>query len=109
MSCVSCSSLKFVAGDTLPDLAVTYQDDQGQPIDITGYSLTLFVKRTDGSVLQKEAVLTDPTQGVAVFNWAADDLIAGQQPAEIRVMDTQAKTLTLTGLKLDVQPAFSQG
>lgn len=107
MPCDTCSPLEFTAGDTLPDLKVVYRDEDNAPIDITGYTLQLKLRRTDNTLLVKTANLTDPTQGVALFSWDPDDLIAGTQPADVEVTNLQGKTLTLTGLTFVVRPKFS--
>ena len=59
------------------------------PVDITGYTITLKLKRPTGSsLLTKTAVLTTPLSGLFEFRWAAGDLVEGLgQLAEVEIDD----------------------
>ena len=57
------------------------------PVDITGYTITLKLKRPT-SLLTKVAVLTTPVSGLFEFQWDAGDLVEGLgQMAEIEIDD----------------------
>lgn len=59
------------------------------PVDITGYTITLKLKRPTGSsLLTKVAVITVAASGLFEIRWAAGDLVEGLgQLGEIEIDD----------------------
>ena len=89
----------WVEGDRLPELILTRVDQ-----NLTGFIITLHLRRKDGSVLVKTAIPIDLVQGHFKFSWAAGDLIAGlNQEAEVQFVDTEGKPLTSPLFLMDVR------
>lgn len=86
---------------TLPTHPYVYTEDDRKPVlqglvgttaapvDITGYTITLKLKRPTGSaLLTKVAVLTVPLSGLFEFRWSVGDLVEGLgQLAEVEIDD----------------------
>ena len=69
------------AGDTLPALEFNWGEGE---VDITTWAITFRMKREDGTLLTKTAVITDGVAGDFETQWASGDLIAGKiQKSEI--------------------------
>ena len=64
----------FYQGNTVT-IIVTLTDSAGDAVDITGSTLTLTIKKkkNDDALIQKVAVLTDPTNGQATFTLTDTD------------------------------------
>ena len=89
----------WVEGDCFPELVLTRVDQ-----DLTGFGITLHLRRKDSSVLVKTAVPIDLTQGHFKFSWAPGDLIAGfNQEAEVQFVDLGGKPLTSPLFLMDVR------
>jgi len=89
----------WVEGDEYPEMVCTFQDQ-----DLTGFTVTLHLRRKDGSVLVKTATPIDIAQGHFKFSWAAGDLVAGlNQEAEIQFVDGGGKPLTSKLFLIDVR------
>lgn len=86
---------------TIPTHPYTYTEDDQKPVlqglvgttdtpvDITGYTITLKMKRpTPSALLTKVAVLTVPASGLFEIQWSAGDLVEGLgQLVEIEIDD----------------------
>ena len=89
----------WVEGDEFPEMVCTLQDQ-----DLTGFSVTLHLRRKDGSVVIKTATPIDIAQGHFKFSWAVGDLVAGRnQEAEIQFVDGGGKPLTSKLFHIDVR------
>lgn len=84
--------LEFVSNDTLAELTGILKDDDGNVIDITGYTIKLSIGYS--SPTTKTASLTDPTNGEFKFTWSAGDLVTGTWDVEIEVTDADGKVQT---------------
>ncbi len=74
----------YTEGDTLPVFSRTFTGG-----DITGWTITLNMRRTNGTLLSKTATITDGPNGAYEFAFLAADLVAGDaQPVEIVLDDT---------------------
>ena len=62
----------WVEGDCFPEIVCTFQDQ-----DLTGFSVTLHLRRKDESVVIKNAIAIYVVQGPFKFSWAVGYLIAG--------------------------------
>jgi hypothetical protein len=93
----------YVEDDRLPDLAVEFEGT-----DLSGYtSILLHLRRADGKLVVKTAVIDDVTNGFFHFAWAAGDLAEGKHQAEIRLTTPTGQTLTFPedqALEVHVRP-----
>jgi hypothetical protein len=87
------SSFKYVRGDTGPQIKVTLtEEDTGSPVDLTGATVTLHFRAAgEDSVLFSREFwynVEEPTTGVAVLQWAENDLNVepGTYEGEIEVV-----------------------
>lgn len=97
--------LNFVEGDRLPDVDFEFT---GTDVSIPAQfaSITLRVRRVDGTKLAKAAVIDDGPNGLFHFEWAVGDLTEGQHKAEVVFVDGASKAETFPGdepLVLDVR------
>jgi hypothetical protein len=93
----------WVEGDRLPAMTCTLVDK-----DLTAYTVTLHLRRIDGTVLIKAATAIDLEQGHFSFDWAEGDLVAGyNQEAEVQFVDGDDKPLTSKLFLIDVRPEIA--
>lgn len=78
----------YTAGDRKPVLQGLV-GTTAAPVDITGYTITLKLKRPTGSsLLTKVAVITVPLSGLFEFRWNSGNLVEGLgQLAEVEIDD----------------------
>lgn len=76
--------IRYVVGDTLPNLTGTLTDDEGDPIDISTYAITLHIGTPTPVVI--DATITDGASGVFSFAIDGSELVAGRWPAEVQVV-----------------------
>lgn len=89
----------YTEGDTLPVFARTFSGG-----DITGWTITLYMRRADCTLLTKTATITDGPNGAYQFAFAATDLIPGQfQGAEIELDDTAGGIQTVGPILFNVR------
>ena len=89
----------WVENDEFPEMVCTLEDQ-----DLTGFTITLHVRRNDGTVLVKAATPIDLTQGHFKFSWAPGDMVFGfNQESEIQFVDGGGKPLTSKLFLLDVR------
>jgi hypothetical protein len=106
-------TIETVVGDTRPALVVTIKDsntaasgytldesdsDTWDPIDITGATVKLFIRKVGETTLQDTltGVLTDPSNGVVVFTFAADTWEeAGVYDGEVQITYSDGGIQTL--------------
>lgn len=102
--------IEFVEDDML-GISFAYQNPDGTPINITGYTLVLEVKKPTGDVLTKTATITDAVNGLAVFSLASTDLnFPGPGPgptlcdAQVKVTDNSGNTWRQRGFGIRLYP-----
>lgn len=83
--------IKYVVGDTLPNLTGTLTDAAGDPLDISSYAITLHIGTPTPVVI--DATVTDGASGVFAFAIDGSELVAGRWPAEVQVVSPSG-TLT---------------
>ncbi len=89
--------VQFTAGDTLPVIGGRWGSD------ITGYTITLAIKRPDDSLLEIEAEITDAEDGLFLFPWAADDLQEGTgQQCVVRMLNGDGQLVTSARFLINV-------
>jgi hypothetical protein len=64
----------FIAGEHPPPLAYTFEDANGVPINLTGYSAKLVLTEIDGLPSTADAAVTTPAEGEVTYTWAEGDL-----------------------------------
>ena len=82
------NQLRFVENDTLPGLRCIITQDDGTPIDITGFTIKVNIGYS--TPLVKNASIVDGTNGVWEVSWIVGDLKAGTWFYEIQVTDTSS-------------------
>ena len=89
----------WTEGDLLPDLVLTYVDQ-----DLTGFTITLHLLRKDGSVVVIPATGIDLVQGNFKFSWGVGDLVEGfNQELEIQFINTLGQPMTSARVLIDVR------
>lgn len=102
------NSFEMIVGATLPSLAFNYLDEAGTPVDISGYTIQLKIRRGAIDTLTKTATLTNPTQGVASFTWSPTDFnAAGSWPAQIVITTTSGGIYKADSFCFEVQAAIT--
>lgn len=61
--------IAMVCGATLPGLNLVVKGSTNVPVDITGYTVSIDIKRPDGTVFTVVGTLTDAPNGKASFAW----------------------------------------
>lgn len=84
-------TLRFVSGDTLPQITLQLLDDGGDPVALDDLTITLHVGQSPALV--KEAVVVDADAATVCFTFSSGDLVAGRWPAEVQVVSPSG-TLT---------------
>ena len=88
----------YVVGNTLPAFQLNWAEGD---VDISGWTITLRMRRTDDSLFTKTAVITDGPAGDFEFQWTAGDLLEGHQPVEIN-FDTGSGNFTVRSIVFKV-------
>lgn len=64
----------YVVGEKPPPLEYSFLDASGSPIDLTGYSATLRIQRTDASAYTElTATVTAPASGTVSHTWTGSE------------------------------------
>ncbi len=88
---VSPTNVFLVELDTRPVLSLELEDT-----DLAQFtSITLRMRRPDGTVVEVEATIDDEPNGLFHFEWGADDLQQGTSEIEIVFVGTDDSILTL--------------
>ena len=106
---------KYVQGDTGPQIRVTLtNEDDSSPVDLTSATVTLHFREAGAeTVLFSRLFFINPdtaTNGVAVLQWAVDDLevAAGTYEGEIEVVRSSGVRETLYDkLKFKIREDFA--
>ncbi len=108
MSTLAVTTLEMVATDTLPEFEFQYlEDDEVTPIDITGFTITMKIKRPSPSaLLTKTMTITDAALGKFKVEWTTGDVVAGKQKAHVIIVDTLSKQITFKGIFFEIAEAL---
>lgn len=82
--------IHYVDTDELPILSFEYED---QDLSVFA-SIVLRIRRPDGRLIEKAAVIDDAPGGLFHFEFAVGDLIFGHNRAEVRFTDLSGKSET---------------
>ena len=96
---------RYTAGDTGPPLQMEYLDAAGVAVDVSGWTITLHLRRpSPATVLTKAMTITDGPNGLfEVTVWASGDLLEGaDQLAEVQLVDTGGVIITTQKMHIDV-------
>jgi len=86
--------LRFIAGDTLPELRGTLTEDDGTtPIDLTGAAVALHIGYE--IPLVKTATILDAAAGQWQVSWETSDLREGVYSYEIQITDSGGDMRTI--------------
>ena len=98
------NTISYVDGDIPDSLKGSYVDDDTElPIDITGYTITLYVGYPE--VLEKAAIITDGPNGKFAFPWVDGDIKVygdgdvGEYEGEVTLVNSEGRPLTLPAEK----------
>lgn len=79
----------FVAGDTGSKLVVTCKEQATKAVkNLTGASLKLKWKINDGTLSQPTMTITDAPNGIAEYQFASGELVAGMMEAAVEITDS---------------------
>lgn len=70
---MSLETITYARGAELPPLLVKLTNDAGAAVDVTGYTCTLTIARSQTATAVKTLTGTGGATGMTI-NWAADDL-----------------------------------
>lgn len=83
-------SYTFTEGDQLPEIAGVLDDT-----DITGFTITLHLRKPDGTIAVIPAIILVAASGTFKFAWGATDLKAGLgQECEVQFINASSLALT---------------
>lgn len=86
--------MSFVSGDTGSKLEVTCKrDDTGAVIDLTGSTVKLKWDDAAGALQTKAMTITDAANGIAEYQFLANELFAQQMKFEVEITDSGGKVL----------------
>lgn len=80
-------------GDNAPSLRIQLRDESGAPVNISGETGTIRVKRSDGDDLVVDASVTifDEDRGIVEYDWQTEDTSnGGVYDAEVEMTDGTA-------------------
>jgi len=106
MSCDATTVFDYVEGDNLPALVFQYLDADGDPIDITGFSIDLHIGYDTPKTVNGD--LYDPTNGYFRFIFSDTDLDeVGKWNIEVQITNVAGQKLTIQdmGIKIKEQIA----
>lgn len=64
----------YVMGEKPPPLEYSFLDSDGAPINLTGYTATLRIQRTDAAAYtEMTATVSAPTQGTVTHTWTGSE------------------------------------
>ncbi len=94
--------ISWIRGDTFP-ITLTFTDDAGTAVDITGYTVYFTMKRSEedadsAAVLAKTiTTLTDPTNGITSFTLSAAEMkvLRGVYYYDIQIKNVSAQIFTI--------------
>lgn len=93
----------YVEDDELPNITLEFEG-----VDLGVFtSIVMNVRRPDGRLIVKTAVIDDAPNGLLHFEWAVGDLIEGLQTADIVFTESSGKSETFPDdqpLEINVRP-----
>lgn len=87
------NQLAYIEGDTKPALSGKIENDDGSPVDITGYAFALHIGYDVPKVVN--GGIQDAANGKYIIQWAAGDLLPGRWRFEIQITDAAGGILTI--------------
>lgn len=89
----------WVEGDLLPEIVLTYVDQ-----DLAGFTITLHLRQKDGTVIVIPSTALDLAQGKFKFEWSDGDLTEGlNQEIEVKFVNVAGEPLTSAKVLIDVR------
>lgn len=86
--------LTLTTGDTAPTLTVTCTT-AGAPAALAGATAEMHVRRADGTVINRPAVVASAAEGVVTMEWEPGDLtVPGRYEVETQVTYTNGRVQT---------------
>lgn len=64
----------YTQGEVGDPLDYQFQDSNGDPIDLTGYTAKFVYKRTGNTAVTRTALLSTPSNGTATYVWQTADM-----------------------------------
>lgn len=102
----------FVEGEIPPPLVVTFQDEDGLPLDLSAFEAGWFhMQRFGADAVQRPADISpsasDATKGQATYTWVTGDMVAGSWLGQMWAIDTTRNHYCSVTLVWFVQPAIT--
>lgn len=100
-------TLRPVQGEALSrTVTITLIDKGGQPVDLTGGAVRLYVQKPDNTVVFMDGTITDAAGGVCSFTLTLGiTAAAGIASCQVLVSWSDNQSLKAVGLLLDIQPS----
>ena len=76
-------NVTFVAGDTGSSVIFILADLYGNPIDLTGATVSFSYQIGSHPEVTGSVVVTDAVNGICQYNWGPDELKAGEISGEV--------------------------
>lgn len=105
MSCETTDPLElsYVQNDRKPFLTILYQDENGDPINITSYSFEFHIKFETAGPKTQVGVIIDAAGGEFEFQWDVGYFEeVGVFPAEIEITDAGGYNVTYQNILVEV-------
>lgn len=100
----------YVEGSIPPALVVTFEDENGAPLNLNAFELGKFeCQRFGQPAVERAAVVSiassGPTMGQATYAWVSGDMVAGTWLGEMWAIDTTTQRYVSRKLTWFVEPA----
>lgn len=99
----------LVQGNTKPRINFTIKDPDGNPINLTGATIKLYVRKIGASVtkLQVSCSIDEAINGTCFYNWQANDLNQdGSYHAELEITFSDGSVQTTNLMGIQIRPAL---
>lgn len=107
------NEIKIFRADT-ESVVVTVTDESGNPFDLTGYTITLTVKKNHGdsdadAIMQQVGSSTNPTSGVGQVDltYNQTDVPPGKYYYDIQINDGTSVVKTVVSSIFEVQKSYT--
>jgi hypothetical protein len=99
----------LVQNDTGSKLVIAcVKRSDGQPVDLTGATVTLKFRSGPSAILTQAMTVTDATNGIAEYQFLTGELLADEFKAEVEVLDAGGKLLSsLSFIQHRVRPKLT--
>jgi hypothetical protein len=103
----------FTVGEVPLDLQITFKDDDGNVVNLTGYTAVFVIEKvdeTDATVGTGTATISDEANGITNYAWVAADFdAAGQYRTQMWVNNSSTgKTLASDVFEYFVRPGTTR-